>query len=103
MTTETKAEAKPAAQGKTYQMLIDGQWVAAKSGKTFQRLNPANGDLVGTYPLADNVDVDIAVDAARRVFDGGTWSNAPAKQRHDALRKIADGLRAQMVPVGTLL
>jgi aldehyde dehydrogenase (NAD+)/betaine-aldehyde dehydrogenase len=103
MTTETKAEAKPSAQGRAFQMLIDGQWVAAKSGKTFQRLNPANGDLVGTYPLADNVDVDIAVDAARRVFDGGTWSNAPAKQRHDALRKIADGLRAQMVPVGTLL
>jgi acyl-CoA reductase-like NAD-dependent aldehyde dehydrogenase len=99
MTTDTK----PATETKTYQMLIDGEWVAAKSGKTFERLNPANGQLVGTYPLADVEDVDLAVEAARRAFDGGKWSNAPAKQRHDVLRKIADGLRAQMVPVGTML
>ena len=104
MTTETRTpDAKPAAEGKTYQMLIDGQWVNAKSGKTFDRLNPANGELVGTYPLAGIEDADVAIEAARRAFDSGTWSKAPAKQRHDALRKIADGLRAQMVPIGTLL
>jgi acyl-CoA reductase-like NAD-dependent aldehyde dehydrogenase len=104
MTTETRTpDAKPAAEGKTYQMLIDGQWVNAKSGKTFDRLNPANGELVGTYPLAGIDDADLAIDAARRAFDSGTWSKAPAKQRHDVLRKIADGLRAQMVPIGTLL
>jgi acyl-CoA reductase-like NAD-dependent aldehyde dehydrogenase len=99
MTTDTK----PATQARTFQMLIDGQWVAAKSGQTFERLNPANGELVGTYPLAGIEDVDIAVDAARRAFDSGTWSDAPAKQRHDALRKIADGIRAEMVPLGTML
>jgi acyl-CoA reductase-like NAD-dependent aldehyde dehydrogenase len=99
MTTDTK----PVTETKTYQMLIDGDWVAAKSGKTFERLNPANGELVGTYPLADVEDVDIAVDAARRAFDSGVWSNAPAKQRHDVLRKIADGLRSQFAPMGKLL
>src|SRR3989304_4155663 len=51
MTTDTKPTA-PETQAKTYQMLIDGQWVNAKSGKTFERLSPANGELVGTYPLA---------------------------------------------------
>ena len=99
MTTETK----PATSAKTFQMLIDGQWVAAKSGQTFERLSPANGELVGTYPLAGIEDVDLAVDAARRAFDGGTWSNAPAKQRHDVLRKVADSIRAQLVPLGTML
>jgi acyl-CoA reductase-like NAD-dependent aldehyde dehydrogenase len=99
MTTDTK----PRAEATTYQMLIDGEWVAAKSGQTFERLNPANGELVGTFPLAGIEDVDLAVDAARRAFDGGTWSKAPAKQRHDVLRKIADGLRAQLAPMGTLL
>jgi acyl-CoA reductase-like NAD-dependent aldehyde dehydrogenase len=84
-------------------MLIDGQWVNAKSGETFERLNPANGQLVGTYPLAGIEDVDLAVGAARRAFDAGTWSNAPAKQRHDVLRKIADGIRAELVPLGTML
>ncbi|MBI4570555.1 MAG: aldehyde dehydrogenase, partial [Chloroflexi bacterium] len=99
MTTETK----PATQVKAAQMLIDGQWVAAKSGKTFERLSPANGELVGTYPLAGTEDVDLAVDAARRAFDSGVWSNAPAKQRHDVLRKVADGMRAQIGPLATLL
>jgi len=101
MTTETPA--KPKTEARTFQMLIDGQWVNSKSGETFQRLSPANGDLVGTYQLADIADVDVAVDAARRAFDGGAWSNAPAKQRHDVLRKVSEAIRAQMVPLGTLL
>ncbi|MEX2159062.1 MAG: aldehyde dehydrogenase family protein [Dehalococcoidia bacterium] len=101
MTTETPA--RPKTEARTFQMLIDGQWVNSKSGETFQRLSPANGDLVGTYQLADIADVDVAVDAARRAFDSGAWSNAPAKQRHDVLRKVADSIRAQMVPLGTLL
>ena len=99
MTTETK----PATDAKTYQMLVDGEWVGAKSGKTFERLNPANGQLVGTYPLADTVDVDLAVEAARRAFDSGTWSNAPAKQRHTVLRNIADRLRTQIGPLAKML
>ncbi|MCH8160428.1 MAG: aldehyde dehydrogenase family protein [Chloroflexi bacterium] len=99
MTTQTA----PQTEAKIYQMLIEGQWVPAKSGETFERLNPANGTLVGTYPLADIADVDLAVDAARRAFDGGAWSNAPAKQRHDVLRKIADGLRGSIGPMATLL
>ena len=99
MTTQTA----PQTEAKTYQMLIEGQWVPAKSGETFERLNPANGTLVGTYPLADIPDVDLAVDAARRAFDGGAWSNAPAKQRHDVLRKVADGLRTNIGPLATLL
>ena len=99
MTTQTA----PQTEAKIYQMLIGGQWVPAKGGETFERLNPANGKLVGTYPLADIADVDLAVDAARHAFDGGAWSNAPAKQRHEVLRKIADGLRAQIAPMATLL
>ncbi|MEX0785062.1 MAG: aldehyde dehydrogenase family protein [Dehalococcoidia bacterium] len=99
MTTDTK----PKTEARTFQMLIDGQWLNAKSGETFERLNPANGELVGTFPLAGTADVDLAGDAARRVFDSGAWSNAPAKQRHDVLRKIADSIRAQIGPLGTLL
>ncbi|MGB2695745.1 MAG: aldehyde dehydrogenase family protein [Dehalococcoidia bacterium] len=99
MTTETKSR----TEAKTFQMLIGGEWVNAKSGKTFERLSPANGELVGTYPLADTEDVDAAVDIARSVFDSGAWSNAPAKQRHDVLRKVADGLRANIAPMATLL
>jgi acyl-CoA reductase-like NAD-dependent aldehyde dehydrogenase len=101
MTTETPA--KPKTEGRTFEMLIDGQWVASKSGATFERLNPANGELVGTYQLADTADVDLAVAAARRAFDSGAWSNAPAKQRHDVLRKVAENIRANLVPLGTLL
>lgn len=99
MTTKTT----PRVEAKRFQMLIGGEWVNAKSGKTFERLSPANGELVGTYPLADTDDVDAAVDVARRVFDSGAWSNAPAKTRHDVLRKVADSLRANIAPMATLL
>jgi len=99
MTTDTK----PATEARTFQLLIDGAEMPAKSGETFERLNPANMELVGTYAKAGTADVDLAVDAARRAFDGGAWSNAPARQRHDVLRKVAEGLRAQMAPMATLL
>jgi len=99
MTTDTK----PQTETRTFQMLIDGQWVGAKSGETFERINPANGSLLGTFPYGGNDDVDVAVDAARRVFDEGKWSEAPAKQRHDVLRKVAEKMRAEMPQLGNLL
>ena len=99
MTTDTK----PQAETRTFQMLIDGQSVNAKSGETFERINPANGSLFATCPYSGIEDVDMAVDAARRVFDSGKWSDAPAKQRHDVLRKVADSMRAEMLQLGALL
>jgi acyl-CoA reductase-like NAD-dependent aldehyde dehydrogenase len=100
MTTDTKPVA-PATDARAFQMLIDGQFVNAKSGQTFERLSPANGERVGTYPLADTEDVDLAVDAARKAFE--SWGVSPAKQRHDVLRAVAAKLRAEIAQQGQIM
>ena len=54
-------------------MLIDGQWVAAGSGQTWNHRHPATGEDVASFPVAGPEDVDRAVRAARRAFDEGPW------------------------------
>ena len=48
-----------------YKMLIGGEWVDARSGKTFESVNPYTGKVWATAPEADEEDVDAAVRAAR--------------------------------------
>ncbi|MGE3777584.1 MAG: aldehyde dehydrogenase family protein, partial [Pirellulaceae bacterium] len=72
------------------QLLIDGRWVAAKSGKTFATINPTTGTEIAQVAEADKADVDLAVAAARRAFDSGPWSRMAAAERGRLLLKLAD-------------
>jgi hypothetical protein len=47
------------------QLLIDGKWVAAKSGKTFESINPANEEVLAEVAEAGPEDIDAAVKASR--------------------------------------
>ena len=102
MTTET---ARPqAVAGKEYQLLINGQQTPSRSGETLERRYPANHDVtVATFPSATTEDVDAAIDAARKAFDNGSWSNAPATQRAMVLRKAADKIRSELNDLARLL
>ena len=51
-------------QTRTFQNYIDGEWVDAASGETFESTSPADGDLIGTFPRSGADDVDRAVAAA---------------------------------------
>ncbi|TIR98153.1 MAG: aldehyde dehydrogenase family protein, partial [Mesorhizobium sp.] len=75
--------------GRHRQMMIDGEWRDAVSGRTFETRNPATGAVLGTVPLADSKDVDLAVAAARRAFEG-PWSRLKPYERQLLLLKIAD-------------
>jgi len=75
---------------KTYQMLIDGQWVDAEDGNTFESINPSTGEAWATAPLATEADVNRAVEAAHRAFSEGPWSRTTATERGKMLRKLAD-------------
>ena len=55
-------------------LLINGKWVAAKSGKTFETLNPATEEVLALVAEGDKADVDEAVKAARKAFEDGKWS-----------------------------
>ena len=63
----------------TYELYIDGDWTAARSGRTSERFSPSDGTtLVGRYAKGDGTDVDLAVTAARRAFDDGPWPSLGA-------------------------
>jgi len=71
----------------TYKLFIGGEWVDSASGKTFETRSPANGALLATCASADSEDVDRAVKAAWRAFDG--WKRVSPQQRGEILLEIA--------------
>src|ERR1700733_7093052 len=87
--TNGKKSSAPVKVSQT-KLLIDGKWVNAASGKTFETINPSTGDVIAHVAAADKADVDKAVDAARRAFETGAWSTTPASERGRLLNKLAD-------------
>ncbi|MEK6660724.1 MAG: aldehyde dehydrogenase family protein, partial [candidate division NC10 bacterium] len=67
--------------GQPRKMLIGNKWVAAASGKTFSTYNPATGDVLAQVAEGDREDIDRAVKAARRAFEGGQWRRMTASER----------------------
>ena len=74
-------------------MLIDGEWVEAQSGATMTVIDPATGSTLTTVPRADAADIDRAVAAARRAFEG-SWALHRPSQRERLLLKLADLVEA---------
>ena len=77
-----------------HQMLIDGRFVAAASGKTFPSYDPATGEVLAQVAEGDREDVERAVRAARRAFESGPWPALTPSQRGRLLWKLADLLEA---------
>jgi aldehyde dehydrogenase (NAD+) len=75
-------------------LLIGNQWVESESGKEFETINPATGEVICRVAEADAPDVDKAVRAARTAFDSGPWPKMPAAERGRLLYKFADLLEA---------
>src|SRR6185312_7527497 len=75
---------------KPKQLLIGGKWLPAKSGKTFETLNPATEEVLALIAEGDKADVDEAVKAARKAFEEGPWSKMGPHERARYLFKIAD-------------
>jgi phenylacetaldehyde dehydrogenase len=71
-------------------LLIDGKWVAAVSGKTFDSIDPATGEVLARVAEGDKADIDLAVKAARRAFESGPWPKMTASERGRIIWKIAD-------------
>ncbi|WP_434967737.1 aldehyde dehydrogenase family protein [Janibacter indicus] len=83
-------------------MLIDGEWVAARSGQTFDTHDPATGDVLAAVPLGKGEDIDLAVAAARRAFDAGEWSSMRPNVREKLIWRIADLMDAYAEDLGEL-
>jgi aldehyde dehydrogenase (NAD+) len=89
MTVDVLATRHPYLDGKPKRMLIDGRWVEAASGKTFESINPSTGEVLATVAEGDAEDIDRAVDAARRAFNG-PWSRFKPFERQALLLKLAE-------------
>src|SRR5919204_4104160 len=79
---------QPQTTERRYQLFIDGQFVDAESGKTFTTPNPATGETFAEVAEADKADIDKAVAAARRAFEG-KWGKLSARDRGRLLFKLA--------------
>ncbi len=77
-------------KGQPKKLFIGGRWVDAASGKTFETVDPATGEVLALVAEAGAEDVDRAVVAARKSFDRGTWRELPPAERAKVLWKVGD-------------
>jgi phenylacetaldehyde dehydrogenase len=73
-------------------LLIDGNWIDAVSGKTFETIDPATEETLTHIAEADAPDVDAAVAAARRAFESSSWSGISPHVRARLLFRIAEAV-----------
>jgi acyl-CoA reductase-like NAD-dependent aldehyde dehydrogenase len=76
------------------ELFIDGKFQPAQSGETFEVIDPSSGETFAQAASGGAGDIDLAVQAARRCFDSGVWSNQTPAQRARALIKLADLVEA---------
>jgi predicted Fe-S protein YdhL (DUF1289 family) len=73
-------------------LLIDGKWVEAVSGKTFETFNPATEEVLGSVAHGGAEDIELAVRAARRCFDDerSDWRRMTPSERGKVIHRIGD-------------
>jgi (Z)-2-((N-methylformamido)methylene)-5-hydroxybutyrolactone dehydrogenase len=86
---------------KEYKMFIDGEWVDSDTKKTFETLNPENNKAWAVVPEASAKDVDKAVCAAQKAFEG-EWSKLLPRERGNFLRSIGKKLRENAEHLGKI-
>ena len=77
-------------------MFINNQWVDSASGKTFPTYNPATGEVLAQVAEGDREDINRAVKAARKAFDGGPWPDMTPSERGRLIWKLADLLEERL-------
>ena len=85
-----------------HQAFIDGAFVDAASGETFDCINPATNGVLAQVASCGEEDVNRAVAAARRAFDAGSWSRAAPGERKAVLLKLAELIRENLEEMALL-
>ena len=86
---------------KEYKMFINGSWVESENKKTFETLNPENNEPWAEVPEASAKDVDKAVRAAQKAFEG-EWPQLLPRERGKFLRTIGNQLRENAELLGKI-
>ena len=77
-------------------LLLDGEWVPAAAGETFETRDPATGELLASVARARGADVEAAVASSRRALEAGPWPALTPEARAALLWRIADLLEANI-------
>ena len=85
---------------KSYQMLINGDWVDASDGGTFDSVNPTSCEVWSRVPEATEADVNRAVETAHHACTKGPWAKMTPTERGKCLRKLGDLLADQSEGLG---
>ncbi len=79
------------AVSRIHKNFINGEWVEARQGRTFENRNPANtSELIAIFPSSTHEDVNNAVEAAKAAF--AKWRLFPAPRRAEILYRAAETL-----------
>ena len=81
---------------------IDGQFVSAKSGETFENINPATGKKLCDVARGNSNDIDAAVNAARAAFQVGRWSGKTPSERKEVILNLARLIRENITEMALL-
>jgi acyl-CoA reductase-like NAD-dependent aldehyde dehydrogenase len=84
-------------------MFVDGRWIGASDGATYDVPNPATEETIGRAPDATADDMRRAIAAARRAFDEGPWPRTSPRERAAAIRRVADGMERRKEEMRALL
>ncbi|XP_021741567.1 aldehyde dehydrogenase family 2 member C4-like [Chenopodium quinoa] len=71
-------------------LFINGEFVDAISGKSFETIDPRNGEVIASVAEGDKEDIDLAVKVAREAFDHGPWPRMSGYERGRVMMKFAD-------------
>jgi aldehyde dehydrogenase (NAD+) len=87
------ATPRPSVRTPQTKLLIDGKWVDARSGQTFETRNPATEEVIANVASAGPEDTAIAVKAARAALESGPWGTMRAAERARIMNRFADLIR----------
>ncbi len=76
------------------ELFIAGRWQAARSGETFDVVDPANARVFAQAASGGAADIDVAVQAARKAFESGPWASMTPAHRARLLLRLADLIEA---------
>jgi len=82
-------------------LFINGEWRDALAKENLEIINPATEEVIGKLSHARKEDLDLALVAAEKAFDG--WKNVSAYERSKILRKAADIVRSKADEIATLM
>lgn len=84
------------------QMFIDGEFVSAVSGATFDAISPIDQRVLAKVAAGDSHDVDKAVAAAKRTFENGVWRDLNPRDKKTIMLKWADLIREHYEEIALL-